>query len=135
LNERRAAEQLPLLLAGIGVNTGPVMAGLIGTPQRMEYTVIGDAVNLSARIQTLNRKLGTDILISQATYSALSGGDWLTVTSRGFRRLKGKSVRVKVYSIDDAVLAAPAPALPELPEGKVVSIDRARVVGEVADAA
>ena len=137
LNECRAVAGLPLLLAGIGVNTGPVMAGLIGTPQRMEYTVIGDAVNLSARIQTLNRKLATDILISQATYSALGGGDWLNVTSRGFRRFKGKSVRVKVYSIDDdaAAAAAPMPTLAELPEGKVVLIERARAVGEVADAA
>lgn len=137
LNEQRAAVGLPLLLAGIGVNTGPVMAGLIGTPQRMEYTVIGDAVNLSARIQTLNRKLGTDILISQATYAALVGGEWLNVTSQGFRRLKGKSVRVKVFSIDDdaAVVIAPVPLLPAIPEGKVVPIERARAVGEVADAA
>ncbi|HEX9374043.1 MAG TPA: adenylate/guanylate cyclase domain-containing protein, partial [Roseiflexaceae bacterium] len=71
LNERRTAAAAPSLVAGLGINTGTVVAGLIGTERRMEYTAIGDAVNLSARIQTLNRKLGTDILISQATYQAL----------------------------------------------------------------
>lgn len=110
LNERRSAQGLAPLIAGIGINTGFVMAGLIGTQRRMEYTAIGDAVNLSARIQTLNRKLGTDLLISHATYKALGKPDWLKVTDQGMRRLKGKSVRVQVYAI--ALAAEPAPAEP-----------------------
>jgi class 3 adenylate cyclase len=99
LNTLRAAEAAPLLLAGIGINTGTVVAGLIGAERRMEYTAIGDAVNLSARIQTLNRKLGTDILISDATYQALGNPDGLQVVNRGLRQLKGKSQRVRVYSV------------------------------------
>ncbi|HEX5691242.1 MAG TPA: adenylate/guanylate cyclase domain-containing protein, partial [Roseiflexaceae bacterium] len=90
LNEQRAHERLPLLAAGIGINTGSVVAGLIGTERRMEYTVIGDAVNLTARIQTLNRKLKSDILISDATYAALGEVENLAVVNYGWRRVKGK---------------------------------------------
>jgi adenylate cyclase len=99
LNDRRTAEGLAPLSAGIGINTGKVIAGLIGTERRMEYTAIGDAVNLSARIQTLNRKLDTDILMSEASYKALGPAEWLQVVDQGARRLKGKSKAVRVYAI------------------------------------
>jgi class 3 adenylate cyclase len=99
LNTLRMAEAAPLLLAGIGINTGTVVAGLIGAERRMEYTAIGDVVNLSARIQTLNRKLDTNILISDATYQALGNPAGLQMVNRGLRQLKGKSQRVRVYSV------------------------------------
>jgi class 3 adenylate cyclase len=99
LNMQRVTEAAPPLLAGIGINTGTVVAGLIGAERRMEYTAIGDAVNLSARIQTLNRKLNTDILISDATYQALGDLGGLQVVNRGLRQLKGKSQKVRVYSV------------------------------------
>jgi adenylate cyclase len=99
LNMSRVEEGAPPLLAGMGINTGTVVAGLIGAERRMEYTAIGDAVNLSARIQTLNRKLATDILISDATYQALGHPAGLRAVNRGLRQLKGKSQKVRVHAV------------------------------------
>jgi adenylate cyclase len=99
LSQRRAAEHLPALTAGIGINTGTVIAGLIGAERRMEYTVIGDAVNLSARIQALNRELEGDILISDATYAALDHPAGLELIDYGTHRVKGKSNGVGIYAV------------------------------------
>jgi class 3 adenylate cyclase len=93
-------------------------------------------VNLSARIQTLNRKLQTDILLSQATYAALGKPAWLCVSDQGLRRFKGKSVRVRVYSINsEAGQAADQAATLDMPQPEVWIVERMRALGEVRDAA
>lgn len=109
LNEERIGAGLPTLQAGIGINTGSVVAGLIGAERRMEYTVIGDAVNQSARIQALSRDFDSDIVLSETTYAALGELPGLTVVDRGPQQLKGKQQRVGVYTVidwndDDATL-------------------------------
>ena len=71
LNERWKAEGLPELDIGIGINTGPMIAGNIGSDAIMSYTVIGDAVNLGARLESLNKQYGTRIIISDATRQQL----------------------------------------------------------------
>ncbi len=61
----------PGMRIGVGLHTGPAVIGTIGSPRRLDYTAIGDTVNAAARIESENKPMGTEILISAATYAAL----------------------------------------------------------------
>jgi adenylate cyclase len=80
---------------GIGINTGPAIVGNIGTSELMNYTAIGDAVNVSARLQA-EAQLG-EVLISDATYARVR--DHFAVEELGPRQVKGRSRPVLVYRV------------------------------------
>ena len=98
LNERWAAEgRFANLDIGIGINSGPMIAGNIGSEAVMSYTVIGDAVNLGARLESLNKQYGTRIIISDATRRRLAGR--YTFRSLGDVVVKGKTEAIAIFEV------------------------------------
>lgn len=88
-------EGLPVIEIGIGVNTGSMVVGNIGARERLDFTVIGDAVNLASRVESLTKELHGRILITQSTFDLIN--DQIEVEGPYSAPVKGKSDDVKVY--------------------------------------
>jgi adenylate cyclase len=97
LNSQWATDGLPTLDIGIGINTGDMVAGNLGSETIMSYTVIGDNVNLGARLESLNKDYHTRVIISEATRSALKGR--YDIRALGKVVVKGKSVPVEIFEV------------------------------------
>jgi adenylate cyclase len=87
------------LRIGVGINTGVVIAGTIGGGGKLEFTLIGDAVNVAARVEQLTKTTGDAILLTQQSVDALTSRP-PGLTNRGAHALKGKSAPAKVFGLD-----------------------------------
>ena len=97
LNVQLAAEELPTIAIGIGINTGEALVGNMGSDQRFDYSVIGDAVNLAARLESSSKTLGKTVVVGEKTYKAAKydyNFDYIDSIM-----VKGKTESVKVYTI------------------------------------
>jgi adenylate cyclase len=101
INARRIGRNEPLFITGIGLNTGPVTAGGLGAADRLNYTIIGDAVNTTQRIESLTRQFeSSSAVISETTHAALRARRAMfCLQPLGAHRLKGKSEAVAVYRL------------------------------------
>ncbi len=100
LNQARAAQGRPRLRKGIGVNTGPVVAGTLGSPERLEFTLIGDAVNVAQRLSDLNKsRTNYDVFISRATYDLIRMRINLPIQPLGPIQVRGRGEPIEVYAV------------------------------------
>ena len=116
LNRRWHGQGLPKIEIGIGINTGPMAVGNMGSEARFDYTVLGDAVNLASRLEALTKEYGVDVLCGEATRVAAGAGfvfrelDWV--------RIKGKDRTARIFELCGAAGKAP------LTEADLIAWDR-----------
>jgi class 3 adenylate cyclase len=97
INAERTARGEPVIGYGVGINTGDVVLGAVGLPERSDYTAMGDTVNTAARMESLTKELGVDVVVSDSAARYLEDG--ITLRPLGDAMVKGKSAPVAVFTI------------------------------------
>jgi class 3 adenylate cyclase/FixJ family two-component response regulator len=111
--ERQSTGHIPIQI-GIGINTGSLMLGTVGGENRMDGTVISDAVNVASRIEALTKNYSVSMLISQFTFMQLQNPENYAIRAIDRVQVKGKSETVSIFEVFDA-------DQPEIREGKLAT--------------
>ncbi|MEG3927167.1 AAA family ATPase [Microcoleus sp. D3_18a_C4] len=115
-NQIRANSGYSPIQIGIGINTGSLMLGTVGGPNRMDGTVISDGVNLASRVESLTKNYGVSLLITQPTYARLKNPTQYAIRTLDTVKVKGKSEAVTIYEVFDA-------DPPEIKQAKLVTLE------------
>ncbi len=102
-NEERKARGDEPIRVGVGIHTGDLMLGTIGTPEHMQGSVIADAVNLASRLEDMTKIIGADILISSQTMYSLEKPEDFKTRFLGQIRVKGKKEDIAIFEVLDAL--------------------------------
>lgn len=97
LNSKRVSRGQPPILIGMGLHTGAAISGTIGSDDRMEYTVIGDTVNMTSRIESSTKAFGSDLLISEATARLIDSE--FALVHAGAAEVKGKTEPINLFRV------------------------------------
>jgi adenylate cyclase len=97
LNEEWLIENKPVLTTRIGVNTGRVVVGNVGSEEKLSYTAIGDSINVGSRLQDLNKLYKTKILVTESTYQAVK--EYFSFRLLDYVAVRGKKEGIYIYEL------------------------------------